>query len=559
MISYLVKLSNLNFISSIVIIISILSVALLDVVGISLFFLFINNFIIGGSINLLNDNLFLSSVVRFNSIEFLIILSIIYIIKFVVIIILQFLISRVALKKQYELKINLLNKIVRMNLYKLLEFNNAKLLNIFSNHMNIFSDCLESYLKLTADIFFILVLSTFLLFINTQIFLSGVLIMIFSLFLIKSFLTKKIELFGLIYNKALHSQFIKIKEFIVGAQVIKLFQKEKLFLNMIIESAYNVYINSLKRNILNILPRQIFELVAIFFIILITGFMTLNYSKDILISTVSVFVISLPRLIPILNSIIINLNILKFGKPAISELFEIYQLNVNNDVSNQKIIDDFKELNIENLKFKFNQSKDLLFHINSFSIKRNEIVGIIGESGVGKSTFINLIIGNNFEFDGNILIDNKKYSSRDSYLLNNVALVPQENFIFEGNIEENITFETNRNNIDKNKLNYAIELSQLKDFYEYNKNKAILDMGKNISGGQKQRINIARAFYFNKNFLVFDEPSSSLDVKTEDEFINVLNENKNNFTILIITHRNNILKICNSIYKFENKKLIKIK
>ena len=159
-------------------------------------------------------------------------------------------------------------------------------------------------------------------------------------------------------------------------QVIKLFEKENLFSSSIISSAYKVYINSLKRNLFNILPRQIFELVAILFIIFMTGFMLNYFSKEFVISTISVFVISLPRLIPILNSIIINLNTLNFGKPAINEITEIFNLKKDYEDKTHKIIGDFNEIMIEKLKFKFKNKKEYLFKINHLSIKKMKLLAL---------------------------------------------------------------------------------------------------------------------------------------------------------------------------------------
>ena len=161
--------------------------------------------------------------------------------------------------------------------------------------------------------------------------------------------------------------------------------------------------------------------------------------------------------------------------------------------------------------------------------------------------------------NGVIKVDNNQFTNKLTFSLSNVAYVPQEYFIFEGSIHENITFEKNLKKINKKKLQDSVNFAQLKDFYSQNKNKMIYDNGLNLSGGQRQRISIARAYYHNKDFLVFDEPTSSLDEGTENSFITILEKYKKYFTILIISHRKKMLSVCDTNYKIENNNVIKIK
>ena len=155
MIKNLIRLSNLNLFYSSLIVMAIFSVAILDVAGLGLFFIFINTFITN-SFSSYFENPMIDTLLSLNSSYFLLSLSFVYISKFILSILLQFLISKVALREQYELKAKLLKKLSNLNLYNLINLNNSKLLNILSNHMNIFSNSLESFLRLISDIFFVI-------------------------------------------------------------------------------------------------------------------------------------------------------------------------------------------------------------------------------------------------------------------------------------------------------------------------------------------------------------------------------------------------------------------
>ena len=140
--------------------------------------------------------------------------------------------------------------------------------------------------------------------------------------------------------------------------------------------------------------------------------------------------------------------------------------------------------------------------------------------------------------------------------------MPQKPLIINDTIKSNIAFGIENENIDSTKLNYALEKCELREFIQKlpsGINEIISEDGKNISGGQAQRISIARAIYFDRQILILDESTNSLDLETEKNIINFLNQLKYDITIIMISHNLENLKICNEVYELKEKKLNKIK
>lgn len=198
-----------------------------------------------------------------------------------------------------------------------------------------------------------------------------------------------------------------------------------------------------------------------------------------------------------------------------------------------------------------------------FEITKGKTYGLIGPSGSGKSTLLDLIMNIQYPEDGSIVI-NSKFNINDvsKSWQKILGYVPQNVILTDDTLANNIAFGKYENEIDLDRIKASIKSSQLENYV--NKLERGLDtmVGENgirISGGERQRVGIARALYLNPQILVLDEITSSLDLKTENNLIEDLNNLKGQKTILIITHRLSTLKYCDEIFKIENKQLFKIK
>ena len=304
--------------------------------------------------------------------------------------------------------------------------------------------------------------------------------------------------------------------------------------------------------ILNILPSKLFELIAVIGIVII-----FLYSKFILndslssIKLLSIYLAASYKVIPSLSKIIPSLMSLE----QYYYLFEIYKkpfasLNISINQSFSKLIIK-NEIEIDNVSFSFNNKK-ILDNI-SFKIKKAEMLGIIGKSGVGKTTLINIISGLIMPDNGSVKVNGVSLNNqniKDWYL--NVAYVKQEPYLERGTLVENIAFLDD--NIDLDRVRNAIEMVSLEDLIngENLENIKIEEFGKNLSSGQKQRIIIARALYNNCNVILFDESTSALDVKTEQKIVEIFKElKKKKVTVIIIAHRFSTLKYTDRIIELD--------
>lgn len=219
-------------------------------------------------------------------------------------------------------------------------------------------------------------------------------------------------------------------------------------------------------------------------------------------------------------------------------------------------------LNLKDLSFTYpGKDEFALQHLN-LEILKGDKIGIIGESGSGKSTLINILLRFLKESSGEMLVDNKKIETdRIPHWRNIIGYVPQDVFILDGTIAENIAFGIKDESIDHQKMTEALDLASLSSFTNKLKDgiyTQIGERGTRISGGQRQRIGIARALYNESEILILDEATSSLDYETEQEITNSIRKlNIKELTIIIIAHRITTLKHCNRILEMKNGKIFK--
>jgi len=253
---------------------------------------------------------------------------------------------------------------------------------------------------------------------------------------------------------------------------------------------------------------------------------------------------------------LINVNIqMQSGLSAANRIFEIIDSKILIRDGNEKL-PIIKSININNLKFRYENSKILSLDDVTLNIELGKKIAFVGSSGAGKSTLLSLIIRLFDIEDGEILINGKnikQYKLRD--IRNQITFVPQETLLFDGSIKENIRYNSK---ISDSEIKRIIRLCVLEDFiYSLPEkiNTKIGEGGVKISGGQRQRIGIARALAKKNNFLFLDEPTSNLDLKTESSIFNNLNSIKN-LTIVVVAHRLDTIKNFDKIYLFEKGKII---
>lgn len=311
---------------------------------------------------------------------------------------------------------------------------------------------------------------------------------------------------------------------------------------------------------INTIPRMVIEVLFVGLFVTTIAFLCLKHESPVqMIGILGGYLYAGFRLMPGLNRIINQLNLFKSIIPSIERVHTEY----NTVAAKENYVDapnlTFNHtLNLNDVSFSYlNTNKDALKHI-SLEIKKGERIGIVGETGAGKSTLVDVILGLLKPYKGSVLIDNK-YPAHSYQWHQKIGYVPQSIYLTDDTIEANIAF--GEKEINETQLNFTINAAQLRKFIDQlpKGTKTIVgERGIRLSGGERQRIAIARALYHNPEVLIFDEATSSLDTETESKLMETINAVSSNHTVIMIAHRLTTLKNCNRIVAIEDGNVSKV-
>ena len=353
-------------------------------------------------------------------------------------------------------------------------------------------------------------------------------------------------------------------EGLAGIKEILVFNKSSFFtvLNKSLNNS-KATIETKNQTLANI-PRYFLEFISIlglsFFILLMVK---RGVAIEQIISTLGLFVAAVFRSIPSINRLISSLQSMKYYSSSIDLLhneFNLISELAHSDLANNEVFPN-GDLVIENLSFKYENTINFILDNISFNIQQGDTVGIVGRSGAGKSTLVDLIVGLHQPSFGKILNNGRDIQDNLQSWRDNIGYVPQSVFLIDDTIYSNIAFGVHKDQIDYDRINFALESSQLKGFVDLLDNgisTSVGERGVQLSGGQRQRIGIARALYKKSSFLILDEASASLDIQTEKDFMSSIKALKGKMTILIITHKTENLKHCNAVYNIEKGNITKL-
>ena len=467
-----------------------------------------------------------------------------------------------------SLRINLSSKLfsiyTNINYSFHLQNNPAILLRNIEGEASRAITVIQSIISLFKE-FLILLVVFFLLMITDPI------ISLFAFFILSIF----VGIFYLLTNKRMLKNG-KIIQFIRGEQVkhinqsfgaikeVKILNKEN-FLFRIFSKNLNIFENAYLENyFLSSLPRLFLELIVIStLVVVVISFVYFDRNIANIIPLLSLLVIAAVRLMPSFNTISTSLAKIRDLTPSynlvadeISKL-ENKQINLSNKVANNVKFEN--NILINNLSFKYEKTEKYALENLILDIKVGTKIGIIGNSGAGKSTFVDLILGLLSPTKGKIEVDNQNIQNNMRDWQNLIGYVPQDIYLLDETIQNNIALGVNKDLFNENKFEIAVKIAQLDDFIKNLKlgsQTIVGNRGVRLSGGQRQRIGIARALYNDNKILVFDEATNSLDLENEKKIIEnifLLDKNK---TLLLVTHRHETVKQCDEILLFNDGKLI---
>jgi ATP-binding cassette subfamily B protein len=305
------------------------------------------------------------------------------------------------------------------------------------------------------------------------------------------------------------------------------------------------------------------------FVILLIYFSGSSSSSEkfsTILPTLAALAIGSQRILPLLNAVYTNFIILRGNHYQVAEVVASLNENLIKEQKEKLIIEknlDLKNLiTFNNVSFSYDKKNYILENIN-FQIKKGLRVGIIGKTGEGKSTFLDLLMGLLEPENGTIYIDDVELTQdTNSSWQSKISHVPQKIFLSNSSLLENIAFGLDLNEIDRNRVELVSKKSQIHEFIMKLENKYLESVGERgirLSGGQIQRIALARALYKNTEIIIFDEATNSLDVDTEKLIMKELYDLDKNLTVIMVAHRLNTIKDCDIIFEIKDKRVSLIK
>ena len=352
---------------------------------------------------------------------------------------------------------------------------------------------------------------------------------------------------------------------IYGYTDVKLLNKELHFVSNYIRVVKKVNRMRAWEYTLNLMPTRIIEVVAVLGIMILMTY-TLYFSSNpaALVTLLTVFALASYRIMPSMNRILLAFLNLKHYQYVHEILQPIKDFNTKKFMEQQKEIVKMTfndSIELKNLSFIYPDRDSFAITDINMKIDKGQKIGFFGKSGFGKTTLVNIIMRFLKEQKGEITVDGVKLTDdnlREWRKL--VGYVPQNIFILDESMAENVAFGQLKEDIDINRVEQVIEMASLKEFVAGlpdGLDTKIGEHGSRISGGQRQRIAIARALYYESEIIIFDEATSQLDPETENEILDAI-QNLTGFdiTVLIIAHRITTLKNCNKIYELKNGRIV---
>jgi len=314
--------------------------------------------------------------------------------------------------------------------------------------------------------------------------------------------------------------------------------------------------------IISKLPRYFLEAIAFGGILLIILYMMVQTgSFNNALPILSLYVFAGYRLIPALQTIYSSITELAFVSPSLDKLHEdIKNLKLFNENQDQGVLSFNKAITLKNIYYNYpNESRTALKDIN-LSIPAKTIVGLVGATGSGKTTTVDIILGLLETKKGTLEVDGKVITNQNSRSWQrSIGYVPQHIYLSDDTVAANIAFGVGLKDINQADVEKAVKIANLHEFVMDELPKqyqtTIGERGVRLSGGQRQRIGIARALYHKPQVLILDEATSALDSQTEKAVMDAVNNLSKNITIILIAHRLSTVKKCDQIFLLEKGQL----
>lgn len=479
---------------------------------------------------------------------------------------------RVILNQQVKLSRNLLQEYLTKPYTFHLERNSSELLrNINTEVPKVFQGIIMSAFQLLTEFLIITCILILLLITAPLATLTAATILVSSIVIFFTIFRKKITHLGKEQQKVSGTMIKWVNQGLGASKEVKVSGKESFFVNAYTKQSQIKANNGRYLKMLDQAPRLFIETILIATVLitmLIIVYQGANTTE--IVATMSLFAMSAFRLMPSITRVISLITTIRVSQPALTVVLEDLFNNRDDSIAldtslKTKINDDKKSflqsIQLKGIYYRYPNQEEYSVKNVSLTIPIGQSVAFVGESGAGKSTIVDVILGLLDPEKGQILVDNKKLVEQKKIWQQKIGYIPQFIFLSDGTIRENIAFGLEKKDISDDDVWRALEQAQLKDFVKRLPEKletTVGERGVRLSGGQRQRIGIARSLYHNPEILFMDEATSALDSETEKELMKAIDGLKGEKTLIIIAHRLSTIENCDTVFKMQQGKLVSI-
>ena len=498
------------------------------------------------------------------TIVFGVILFCIFLIKVIVIIFINFTIANFSQNQQVRLRSHLMNAYQNLPYTDYLQRNSSEYIHSIQILVEQYANVILTGLRTTGDSIIAIVIFGLLAWNNGLILTLLVALLGIIIFGYDYFFRNKLKNYGIQTNLASRSIVKGVSEGIEGLKEIRILGKLEYFHNKVRSGSEKYAYNQVRYSVIRTSPRYLLELLLVGFVVLIViGAVFLGQSTSELLPVLGLFGVASMRLMPIANGLSNSLTLLRYGRNAVSILYKDL-LNLE-EIKTEPLIlttdksEEFQTLILDQIKFTYPSTERLVLNQTSLSIRAGESIGIIGPSGSGKTTLIDLLLGLLKPEGGSISYNGDPLEKKLSKWRSQVAYLPQQVFLIDDTITNNVALGVEEQKINEKLLLKALHKSQLTELVGQlpeGVNTFLGERGVRLSGGQRQRVALARAFYHQRSVLIMDEATSALDHETEREIVDEIKRLKGQITTIIIAHRLTTVQYCDRIYVLEEGKVV---
>ncbi len=500
-------------------------------------------------------------------------LIVIYIFKNIYIVFCAYMQSRFVGRNRSRAMRNLLSQYLHRPYEYYFHADSATILRtIYSDMENTFNVMLLSF-NFIAEAIVCLCLSIVLLWMDIKMCLLMVFLLGGTTLLVVSNVKPKLNRVGKESMDELSNVYKGILQSVEGVKEVKVFHKEVYFLNEFEKCAKRYARHQIFNNVLSIIPRQLIETVTIVGILLYVAVsLMMDVDITVLVGLVGAFGVAAMRLLPSVNRLNTHMANISFFESALTNIYENINMDevraqekleiLHNRSLEEKEITLHKSIELINITYRYPQTEHYIFKEANMIIPKGKSVGVVGVSGSGKTTIIDILLGLLELENGTVQSDGTDIREAYASWLSRVGYIPQSIYMLDDTIGNNIAFGVEEEQIQEERIWAVLEEAQIKDFVQSLPNKLneeISERGIRISGGQKQRLGIARALYHNPELLIFDEATSALDQETERALMEAIESLQGQKTMVIIAHRLKTIENCDMIYEVKDGKILRTK